>query len=135
VINLSNTTPAAPAGGTNITWQQDSSGNVSGYYGIKKQTVTPSSGTITLDATLYSSFFVSVNQALTSITVPSGVIDGQEITIIWVQDASGHAVTLPSNLLGAIAISTTANKRTAQRFSYNSADTNWYATNAGLAGY
>lgn len=30
-VNLSNTTPAAPTGGTNITWQNDGSGNVSGY--------------------------------------------------------------------------------------------------------
>src|SRR5208282_6552675 len=30
-INLSNTTPAAPTGATNITWQSDGAGNVSGY--------------------------------------------------------------------------------------------------------
>lgn len=29
--NLNNTTPAAPGGNTNVTWQSDSSGNVSGY--------------------------------------------------------------------------------------------------------
>lgn len=31
-INFSNTTPAAPAGYSNILWQSDSNGNVSGYY-------------------------------------------------------------------------------------------------------
>lgn len=30
-INLSNSTPAAPAGSTNVTWQNDVSGNVSAY--------------------------------------------------------------------------------------------------------
>ena len=30
-VNLSNTTPAAPAGSTNVTWQTDGSGNVSAY--------------------------------------------------------------------------------------------------------
>jgi hypothetical protein len=30
-VNLSSTTPAAPSGATNITWQKDGAGNVSGY--------------------------------------------------------------------------------------------------------
>lgn len=30
-VNLSSSTPAAPAGSTNITWQTDGQGNVSGY--------------------------------------------------------------------------------------------------------
>ena len=30
-INLNNTTPAAPAGSTNVLWQEDVSGNVSAY--------------------------------------------------------------------------------------------------------
>ncbi len=30
-VNLSSTTPAAPSGGTNITWQKDAAGNVSAY--------------------------------------------------------------------------------------------------------
>jgi hypothetical protein len=30
-VNFSNTTPAAPGGATNILWQTDGSGNVSGY--------------------------------------------------------------------------------------------------------
>ncbi len=30
-INLNDTTPAAPAGATNVAWQQDVSGNVSAY--------------------------------------------------------------------------------------------------------
>jgi len=30
-VNLNNTTPAAPLGNTNITWQKDTLGNASGY--------------------------------------------------------------------------------------------------------
>lgn len=30
-VNFSNTTPAAVAGGTNVLWQTDGSGNISGY--------------------------------------------------------------------------------------------------------
>ena len=30
-INLNNTTPSAPAGSSNVTWQEDASGNVSAY--------------------------------------------------------------------------------------------------------
>ena len=30
-VNFSDTTPAAPAGSTNVAWQTDGSGNVSGY--------------------------------------------------------------------------------------------------------
>jgi hypothetical protein len=30
-VNLSNTTPAAPTGSTNVTWQTDGAGNVSAY--------------------------------------------------------------------------------------------------------
>lgn len=31
-VNLSNTTPAAPASNTNVTWQVDASGNISAYF-------------------------------------------------------------------------------------------------------
>ncbi len=43
--NLNNTTPAAPGGNVNVTWQKDSSGNVSAYIatgagGLSKYTQT-----------------------------------------------------------------------------------------------
>lgn len=133
MINLSSTTPAAPNGGTNVIFQNDASGNVSAYYAPKKQTVTPSSGVLTIDASSGVSFLVNVNQAVTSMSITNPT-DGQEITILWAQDATGHAVTLASNLKGATAISTVANKMTCQRFTYNVGDANWYAVNQGVAG-
>lgn len=33
-VNLNDTTPAAPAGGTNVKWQSDASSNVSAYLPI-----------------------------------------------------------------------------------------------------
>jgi|SRR5215469_341886 len=47
VANFSNTTPAAPIGNTNITWQSDGSGNISGYLSTPTaawQTYTPTLG-------------------------------------------------------------------------------------------
>jgi hypothetical protein len=132
MINLSDTTPAAPTGASNIKWQQDSSGNVSAYTPTAptKATVAPSAGVLTLDASLANSFLITVNQAITSMSIVNPT-DGQEITLLWAQDTSGHAVTLAANLLGAAAVTTTANKHTCQRFSYNVGDTNWYATSPG----
>jgi hypothetical protein len=66
-----------------------------------------------------------------SITNPT---DGKEITLLWAQDTTGHAVTLAANLLGATAIGVTANSHTCQRFLYNAPDTNWYSTGTGSAG-
>ena len=133
MINLSNGSPAAPNGGTNVLWQQDASGDVSAYVAIVKQIITPSSGTLAIDVSQGSSVFVNVNQALTSVSIINPA-DGQEITLMWQQDATGHAVTLPTNLLGATAVSATASKKTCQKFSYNAADNNWVATGVGVAG-
>lgn len=114
-------------------WQQDSSGNVSGYVANIKNTVAPVAGVLTLDCSTGNSFLITVTAAVTSmsLTNPS---DGQEITLLWQQDATGHAIVLASNLLGATAPSTTANKTSCQRFTYNAGDTNFYATSAGVTG-
>lgn len=131
MINLNNTTPASPGGGTNVIFQSDASGNVSAYYRKKKNTVTPSSGVLTIDASTGDSFLISVNQAITSMSITNPT-DGQEITLLFAQDSTGHAVTLATNMLGATTVTTTANKHTCQRFTYNVGDTNWYACNQGV---
>lgn len=121
------------SGGLPVVWQQDSSGNVSGYVANIKNTVAPVAGVLTLDCSTGNSFLITVTAAVTSmsLTNPS---DGQEITLLWQQDATGHAIVLASNLLGATAPSTTANKTSCQRFTYNAGDTNFYATSAGVTG-
>lgn len=136
MINLSNSTPAAPTGGYNVQWQQDSSGNVSAYVGaasVTPTTVAPVAGVLTLNAALGNIFYVNVNAAITSMSITNPT-DGQVIEIFWAQDSTGHAITLATNLVNATAPSTTANVNSIQTFMYHSADSNWYATAAGLPG-
>jgi hypothetical protein len=76
---------------------------------------------------------VNVNAAITSMSITNPT-DGQRLTIFWAQDATGHAITLATNLLGATAPSTAANKHSIQTFMYNATDTNWYGVAAGQAG-
>jgi len=45
MINLSNTTPAAPSGATNVTWQVDGSGNVSASVPIAVLVAPPAAPT------------------------------------------------------------------------------------------
>jgi hypothetical protein len=126
MINLSDTVPAAPTGGRNIKWQQDSSGDVSGYTIPSKSTVTPSGGVVTIDASTSDSFLISVTAAITSIVI-NNPTDGQRITLLFAQDATGHAVTLPASLIsGTFTVTTTANKHSCAQWLYNSGDTNWY---------
>ena len=126
LINLSST-PTAPNGGTNVIWQNDTSGNVSAYIAIVKTTVAPVSGVLTINAALGNSFLITVNAAITSMAITNPT-DGQEITLLFQQDTSGHAVTLASNLMGAIPVTTTASTTTGQpKFTYNVGDENWYA--------
>lgn len=126
MINLSDTQPTAINGGLNVRWQQDSSGNVSAYASSTKVTVAPIAGVLTLDASLGNSFFINVNAAITSMVI-NNPSDGQEVTLLWAQDSSGHAVAVATNLLmGTLTVTTTANKHTTAKFTYNAADTNWY---------
>ena len=136
MINLNNTTPSAPSGSVNVSWQQDGSGNVSAstsFGAISKNTFSPVSGVLTLDCSATNSFYVNVNAAITSMSL-TNAFDGEEITILWAQDSTGHSITLASNLLGATAPSTGANTKSCQKFTYNLADTNWYAVSAGVTG-
>ncbi len=126
-INLNNTTPAAVNGGTNVTWQNDTSGNVSAYFQIVKAPVTPSAGVVTLNAAVASSFFISVNAAITSMSI-SNPTDGQEITIAWQQSATGYAVTLAPNMnAGSFVVNTSANLTSVCKWTYNAANGIWYA--------
>jgi hypothetical protein len=126
MINLSNTTPAATGGGTNVTWQSDASGNVSAYVAKVKQTVAIVAGAVTIDASTGSSFLVSVTSAITSVSITNPT-DGQEITILFQQDGTGHAVTFAANIHGATAVPTTPSTTSTYKFSYNVGDTNWYS--------
>ena len=74
--NLSNSTPAAPGGNTNVTWQADGSGNVSGY--------VPSVGSLG-------------GVLIKTASYNPGSADNQKL--ITVEDASPHTavtITLPN---------------------------------------
>lgn len=133
MINFSNTVPAATTGNFNILWQNDSSGNVSGQVpnipGGAKQTAAPVTGVVTVDVSLGSSIFINVTAAITNIVL-NNPVDGQEITIIFAQDGTGHAVTLNVHMLGAPTITTGANTHSCYKWTYNAADTNWYLIGA-----
>lgn len=134
-LNFNSTTPAPPLGSQNVTWQNDSSGNVTAYVGLTagKTTVAPVAGVVTINCALGNSFLITVNAAITSVvfTNPS---DGQVIHLLWQQDSTGHAITLPADLLGATAPSTGANTVSGQQFMYNMPDTNFYALGVGVTG-
>lgn len=133
MINLSNTTPAAPAGGTNVLWQTDASGDVSAYVPLggigTKTTVAPVSGLVTIDASQGNSFFINVNATISNMSIINGT-DGQEITLLWAQDSTGHTVATSAFLLGNYVVTTTANKHSCYKFTYNAADNNWYQITA-----
>lgn len=133
MINLSNSTPPAPGGGINVQWQQDAGGDVSAYVPLggvgAKTTVAPVAGALTIDCTLGNSFFITVNAAITSMTL-TGMVDGQEITLLFAQDSSGHTVATSTSLLGNFSITTTANKHSCYKWTYNAADNNWYQIGA-----
>lgn len=129
MIQISSTTPAAPTGFINGAWQLDTSGHASVCVPTfpAKLTVTPTAGILTLDVSLARSFFVNIGTApITAVSIINPAGDGQEITIVWAQGASPQTVTLPTNLLGAIPITTNASQHTCQKFTFNSADLNWY---------
>lgn len=105
-------------------------------WGIMKVSVAPSSspaGVLTIDAELGNSFRINVNQVIGSMSIinPS---EGQEITLLWVQDGTGHSISLASNLKGATAPSTGADTISCQKFTYDSTKTNWYAVAPGQTG-
>lgn len=126
MINLNDTLPAAPTGGRNVKWQTDSSGNVSAYLQPVKSTLTPTAGVVTIDASIGDNFLISVTAAITSIVI-NNPTDGQKLTLLFAQDGTGHAVTLPAILIsGTFTVTTTANKHSCAQWMYNSGDTNWY---------
>lgn len=130
-INLSSTTPPAPVGFVLVSFQKDVSGNISAFVGLAptKITVAPVANVVTIDASLGNSFFISVTDVISSMSIVNAT-DGQEITLLFSQDASGHAVTPATNLLGPFSISVGANQQSCYKWTFNLADGNWYQIGA-----
>jgi hypothetical protein len=89
-VNLNNTTPAAPAGNTNVLWQNDGSGNISAYVATAsslKASVnltgqTANIGATTLLAVTASGFYrVSAESIVTTVDGASSTLP--KTTITW----------------------------------------------------
>jgi hypothetical protein len=89
-INLNGTTPAAPAGSTNVTWQEDVSGNVSAYVSTGPTTLTPVDltaqtanigATTLLAATASARYLISGYIIVTTVDGVSSTMP--KITITW----------------------------------------------------
>jgi hypothetical protein len=100
---------------------------------LRKVINTSATGATTLDASQGNAFAFTLTGNITlTITNPS---DGQEITILFKQDATGsRSVTWPANVKGNMTVSGTANSVSQQKFAYDLASTNWYAVNLGVTG-
>ena len=137
MINLNDTTPAAPSGGVNVAWQEDSSGNVSAYIPFGSNTgiqQSPSAGVLTLDTSISNVFRLLINGNVTTMTLTNPT-DYQVITILWQMDGTGgYTITPATNLKGVTAPSTGANTFSTQQFVYNAGNSNWYALSAGKTG-
>jgi hypothetical protein len=96
---------------------------------LEVQAAAAISGSLILDCSLGNSFFVNVTAPITSMSITNPT-DGQEITILWQQDVTGHAVAVAGNLLGTFSVTLTANTHSCYKWTYNLADTNWYLINS-----
>jgi hypothetical protein len=82
---------------------------------------------LTLDAREGPAFSLFVNQAITEITILNGV-DGQTVTLLFLQDATGHSVSAGGgNLTGFVSPATTPNTASVQQFTYCQRLNTWLA--------
>ena len=128
-INLNGTTPAAPAGGTNVLWQEDTSGNVSAYV-TAAGIITASSvdltaqtaniaGTNLVASPTAGCYRISVYIAVTtaggsSSTLPATVFtwndqqSGQAMSLTLTPTNSGNALTTFQDAVGFISANASA---------------------------
>lgn len=101
--------------------------------------------TTTINPALGNAFRVTVGLAITSVVLSNGVADGQEITVQWVQDGTGHAVsgfaanihgvgflTAGSNTFVAVP-SAAASSVSSQSYTWDSTASVWYAKSVGVS--
>lgn len=102
---------------------------------LLKLSVAPAGGVVTMNPALANNFRVNVNAAVTSVVISNGTADGQIVTVLWVQDGTGHTVTgFSSNIHGFTVPSSTANLVSSQQFTWDSTLSIWFAVGAGSTG-
>jgi hypothetical protein len=116
-ISLCDTT-----GGTGVT-------NLTATLGSEESIATSATPVFTL-TTRESYTLLSIN--VSTFTLPAGAA-GQEKTLVFCQNSTGgYTVAPPSNVHGFMTVGATANKCSAQHFTYNSTQTAWIADAPGV---
>jgi len=142
-VNLSNTTPAAPAGGTNVKWQSDGSGNVSGYIqsavelvgdGVDLTAQTADVGPNTLVTTPNGYYRISAYIVVTMVDGASSTLP--KITITWndLDNGQGQTFDLTPTVSGAGSNLLTTLKQSDMIVSAASSATIDYATSGYASG-
>lgn len=119
---------------TNAFWQWNGSAWIL-LKSAPKLAVT-ATGTTTLSPLSNSSFRIALNNVATvNLVINNGAFDGQEITILYVQGGTtGSTVTAAANVHGFTTPSAGLNSVSAQRFTWDTTNTIWYALATGTTG-
>src|SRR2546430_1611625 len=93
--------------------------------------LTPVAGVVTVDVTpAKAPYEVFVNATITSVAFTNQT-PGQLITVLFLQDSTGHAVTFGGNILNACSVSQTANALTSCQFQYDARTVQWTGLGGG----
>src|SRR5712664_668519 len=96
-----------------------------------QQLIFPVAGVVTVDALpAKAPYEVFVNATITSV-VFTNPVPGQLITVLFLQDSTGHSVTFGGNILNACSVSTTANALTSCQFQYDARTVQWTGLGGG----
>ena len=101
---------------------------------LAQQLILPTAGVVTIDASpAKAPYEVLVNATVTSV-VFTNQTPGQLITVMFLQDSSGHTVTFGGNISNACTVSTTANALTSCQFQYDARTVQWTGLGGGGGG-
>lgn len=118
----------------NVGRQQIGALNVRNVMTVR-QTLS-SNGAVTMDTSNGNSAIITLQANATSSTIVNPT-QNQELTITWIQDATGgRTYSWPANCKfvgGSAPSDTTASKRTSVRFSYESSSSSWFETARSVA--
>src|SRR5437899_1395348 len=96
-----------------------------------QQLIAPVAGVVTVDtAPAKAPYEVFVNATITSV-VFTNQTPGQLITVLFLQDSTGHSVTFGGNILNACSVSQTANALTSCQFQYDARTVQWTGLGGG----
>ena len=99
-----------------------------------QQLIFPVAGVVTVDASPGKApYEVFVNAVVTSV-VFTNPTPGQLLTVLFLQDSTGHAVTFGGNILNACTVATTASALTSCQFQYDARTVQWTGAGGGGSG-